>query len=202
MELLMCEGEASKPHDEQTVRAAQKIAGECLWLSQRTWADITFTTAVLCSKVSRDPHNAIAIGQRPLAYLQQTQDYKLHLQPVFTDASLSLWWGEHSCGGHVVEEFGVPVMWKASTHALIALSSPEAELIQAVERCMYTESLMTVLKDLGVPCETAELHLDNTGSMSFISGAGSQRTRHLKVRGHKIRQLIQSGWTVQHCRGE
>ncbi|OLP94797.1 hypothetical protein AK812_SmicGene23143 [Symbiodinium microadriaticum] len=47
-----------------------------------------------------------------------------------------------------------------------------------------------------------ELMLDNTAAISFIGGAGNQRTRHLKVRGFKIRQLVQSGWTVTHCRGE
>ena len=116
--------------------------------SQRTGADITFTTAVLCSKVSKDPHGAIAVGQRLLSYLQYTKDYKLHLCPdlqaapvrVYTDASFSPQ-GSHSYGGHVVEVYGVPVLWKAN--------SSEAELIQAVEGCMYTESLMTTLVDLG-----------------------------------------------------
>ena len=74
--------------------------------------------------------------------------------------------------------------------------------MQAVEGCMYGESLMTVLKDLGLSCKVAELNLDNTASISFINGAGSQRTRHLKVRAHKIRQLIQGGWSVRHCKGE
>ena len=43
----------------------------------------------------------------------------------------------------MVEVYGVPVLWKAN--------SSEAELIQAVEGCMYTESLMTTLVDLGLP---------------------------------------------------
>ena len=208
-ELLMTEEEGPKPYEESTVKLAQKLAGECLWLSQRTRPDVSFATAVLCSRVSKDPHSAIAIGKRILAYLFATKDYKLHLKPdpeapilrVFTDASFSPQ-GQHSYGGHVVEVSGVPVIWKASRQSLVALSSSEAELIQAVEGCVYAESLLTVLRDLGVKCQAAELMLDNTAAISFIGGAGSQRTRHLKVRGFKIRQLIQSGWTVTHCRGE
>ena len=149
--------------------------------------------------MAKDPHGAIAVGQRLLAYLSHTKGYKLHLRPdseappvrVYTDASFSPQ-GEHSYGGHVVEVYGVPVLWRASRQALIALSFSEAELIQAVEGCTYAESLMTVLPDLHIPCESAELNLDNTASISFIGGSANQRTRHLKVRGHKIRQLIQS----------
>ena len=208
-ELLMVEEEMSQPCDEPTVKLAQKLAGECLWLAQRTRLDISFATTVLCSRVSRDPLSAIAIGKRILSYLFFTKDYKLHLKPdpanpglrVFTDASFSPQ-GQHSYGGHVVEWAGVPVLWKASKQSLIALSSSESELIQAVEGCVYAESFITALRDLGVRCATAELMLDNTAAISFIGGAGNQRTRHLKVRGFKIRQLVQSGWTVTHCRGE
>ncbi|CAE7359300.1 RE1 [Symbiodinium sp. CCMP2592] len=209
-ELLFNEDKADDADpDEKVVRAAQKIAGECLWLSQRTRPDIAYTTSVLCAKVSKDPHGALAVGHRLLSYLAQTKGYKLHLTPdpeappvrVFTDASFSPQ-GEHSYGGHIVEVYGVPVLWRASKQALIALSSAEAELIQAVEGATYAEALMAMLSDLRIPCSGAELNLDNTASISFIEGSGNQRTRHLKVRGHKIRQLLAFGWTVKHCRGE
>ena len=149
-EILMRESEVIQPFDEQAIKAAQKVAGECLWLSQRTRIDIAFSTTVLCSKVSRDPHGAIEIGRRIIHYLHHTKDFKLHLKPVkgvaplrvFTDASFAPL-GQHSYGGHVVEVKGVPALWKASKQQLISLSSSEAELIQAVEGCMYAESLMT-----------------------------------------------------------
>ncbi|CAE7295309.1 RE1 [Symbiodinium sp. CCMP2592] len=187
-ELLFNEGGSEdKEQDEKVVRAAQKIAGECLWLSQRTRADIAYTTGVLCSMVSKDPHGALAVGRRVLSYLAHTKGYKLHLIPdpeappvrVFTDASFSPQ-GEHSYGGHIVEVYGVPVLWRASKQALISLSSAESELIQAVEGATYAEALMTVLCDLRIPCSGAELNLDNTASISFIEGSGNQRTRHLK----------------------
>ena len=208
-EILMRESEVVQPFDDEAIKAAQKVAGECLWLSQRTRIDIAFSTTMLCSKVSKDPHGAIEIGRRILHYLHQTKDFKLHLKPVkdvaplrvFTDASFAPL-GQHSYGGHVVEVKGVPALWKASRQQLISLSSSEAELVQAVEGCMYAESLMTILVDLGIQCESAELCLDNTAAIAFVNGSGSQRTRHLKVRGYKIRQLIQSGWTVSHCPGE
>ncbi|CAE7647792.1 GIP [Symbiodinium sp. CCMP2592] len=119
---------------------------------------------------------------------QVIKDYKPHLRPE-KDAAL-------------LRCLAFQRVWKASKQALIALSSSEAELTQAVEGCMYGESLMTVLADLGMEYQPAELHLDNTASISFIGGAGNQRTRRFKIKGPKIRQLIQSGWVVKHCKGE
>ncbi|CAE7465544.1 GIP [Symbiodinium necroappetens] len=135
-EILMHAPETVQPFDDQTVKSAQKLAGECLWLAQRSRIDIAFATTVLCSKVSKDPHGAIAIGQRMMAYLHHTKDFKLHLKPtegvaplrVFTDASFAPL-GQHSYGGHIIEVSGVPVLWKASKQPLISLSSSEAELI-------------------------------------------------------------------------
>ncbi|CAE7189792.1 RE1, partial [Symbiodinium necroappetens] len=121
-EILMSEPESAPKADEATIKAAQKVAGECLWLSQRNFGDRA-KVAVLPA-----PDEEFQVGQ-------------------------------HSYGGHVVELFG-------------------AELIQAVEGCMYAESLLTVLQDLRVQCSTVQLLLDNTASIAFI------------------------GWEVKHCRGE
>ena len=188
-EILMHTPETVQPFDEQTVKSAQKVAGECLWLAQRSRIDIAFATTVLCSKVSKDPHGALAIGHRVMAYLHHTKHFKLHLKPaqgvaplrVYTDASFAPL-GQHSYGGHIIEVSGVPVLWKASKQPLISLSSSEAELIQAVEGCMYAESLMTILWDLAIPCTTAELCLDNTGFDSlclFLSKGPVARGRDI-----------------------
>ncbi|CAE7748047.1 TY5A, partial [Symbiodinium sp. KB8] len=198
-EILMHTPETVQPFDEQTVKSAQKVAGECLWLAQRSRIDIAFATTVLCSKVSKDPHGALAIGHRVMAYLHHTKHFKLHLKPaqgvaplrVYTDASFAPL-GQHSYGGHIIEVSGVPVLWKASKQPLISLSSSEAELIQAVEGCMYAESLMTILWDLAIPCTTAELCLDNTGFDSlclFLSkgpvARGGEEPRVRAVTTHK-----------------
>ncbi|CAE7245904.1 GIP [Symbiodinium sp. CCMP2456] len=85
-ELLMNEGAEIQPFDEATTRAAQKVAGECLWLAQRSRIDICFATTVLCSRVSKDPHGALAIGRRILCYLHYSKDFRLHLLPDDSDS--------------------------------------------------------------------------------------------------------------------
>ena len=195
--------------DNAVLRHAQRIAGECLWLSQRTRVDIAFTTSVLCSTVASNPHRAVAIGERLLRYLFQTKSYKLHLKAreeksmlrIFTDASYAPQ-GGHSYGGHVLEYRGSPVIWRAGRQQLIAMSSAEAELIQAVEGGTYGESFLALLQDLAVVCEDTQMEVDNTAAIALIRGGGSQRTRHLKVRAAKLNQLISNGWKLGHCGGE
>ncbi|OLQ10890.1 Copia protein [Symbiodinium microadriaticum] len=108
--------------------------------------------------------------------------------------------GQHSYGGHIIELFGVPAVWRASRQGLIALSSAEAELIQAVEGCMFAESLLTVLEDLRVQCNTAQLLLDNTAAMAFIGGSGGEYQRAdlltkplSAARMRFLRELLQLG---------
>ncbi|CAE7531161.1 RE1 [Symbiodinium sp. CCMP2592] len=201
--------DAPPREDEGDVtKQAQRIAGECLWLSQRTRMDISFTTSVMCSLVATDPEKALAIGRRLLMYLAQTRDYKLRLKGdpnapvlrIYTDASFSPE-GRHSYGGHVLEFRGSPAVWRAGRQQLVAMSSAEAELIQVVEGCTYGESFLSLLGDLQVQCEGAQVEVDNTAAIALVKGGCSQRTRHLKVRGAKLNQLLRQGWSLNHCQG-
>ena len=194
--------------EEQTLKLAQRIAGECLWLAQRTRVDIAYTTSVMCSLVSTDAEKAVSIGKRLLMYLAQTREYKLRMKAVagtavlriYTDASFAPE-GKNSYGGHILEFRGTPVVWRAGRQQLIAMSSAEAELIQVVEGSTYGESFIALLRDLGVTCTGAQVNVDNTASISLVKGGCSQRTRHLKVRASKLNQLLQQGWELNHCQG-
>ena len=193
---------------EAVTKQAQRIAGECLWLSQRTRVDIAFTTSVMCSLVSSDPRRAASIGRRLLMYLAQTKDYKLRLKAtqgeptlrLFTDASFAQE-GKHSFGGHILEFKGAPVVWRAGRQQLISMSSAECELIQVVEGSTYAESFQALLKDLEVASKEVRIGVDNTAAISLVRGGGSQRTRHLKVRAAKLNPLLQEGWILEHCQG-
>ena len=194
--------------EEHTLKLAQRIAGECLWLAQRTRVDIAFTTSMMCSLVAADPQKAVAIGRRLLMYLAQTKGYKLRMKAVpdapilriYTDASFAPE-GRNSYGGHILEFRKTPVVWRAGKQQLIAMSSAETELIQVVEGSTYGESFIALIRDLGIRCVGAQVDVDNTAAISLVRGGCSQRTRHLKVRGAKLNQLLQEGWTLGHCQG-
>ena len=49
--------------DAQTVREAQRIVGELVWLSTKTRPDLMLTVARTATQISRDPQQAIAMGK-------------------------------------------------------------------------------------------------------------------------------------------
>ena len=49
---------------EESVRTAQRLTGEILWLSQRTRPDLAFTACVLASLSTKAPERAARIAER------------------------------------------------------------------------------------------------------------------------------------------
>ena len=64
--------EGEEPTDEAEIRAAQQLAGELLWVSQRTRPDIAFVCSLIGSLATRAPRRAVEVGVKTLAYLQRT----------------------------------------------------------------------------------------------------------------------------------
>ena len=62
---------------EETVRVAQRLTGEILWLSQRTRPDLAYTACLLASLSTKAPERAIHIAERALAYIQRTKAFVL-----------------------------------------------------------------------------------------------------------------------------
>eukprot|EP00439_Symbiodinium_sp_Y106_P001500 s9966_g1.t1 len=58
---------------EETVRTAQRLTGEILWLSQHTRPDLAFTACVLASLSTKAPQRAIRIAEKALACVQRTK---------------------------------------------------------------------------------------------------------------------------------
>ena len=198
------------PFDPTLVRPAQRLAGEALWISQRLRPDISHAVGIVCSLVGRMPHQALQIGRRILAYLQATKRLALDLRAargvndleIFSDASFAPA-GMHSYGGLVFCYKGAVVLWKAYKIPTIALSSAEAELVTAAEGTILGRSLHAALTELSESQVQLLLHVDNQAAITIPGGGGSQRTRHLRVRGACIRQLIdENQLQIRHCPGE
>ena len=65
------------PVRPEDVKAAQGVAGSLQWLACRTRPDIAFTACCVSTLSTLDPISALAIGQRCLRYLIDTQDLML-----------------------------------------------------------------------------------------------------------------------------
>ena len=198
--------------DESTLRTAQKAVGEALWLATKSRPDILFAVNHMATYVSRQPSHVIRVGQRLLAYLSGTSDMRLLLGPrgeaqdeivCFTDASYAPF-GRRSFGAAVVTLAGAPIAWRASRQSFITLSVMEAELYAATQGCLLMEAVSAVLEEIVPGFYRKVLAIDNSSAASMCAGgAGSQRTRHLKIRANYIREATQAGTlSVRHTPGE
>ncbi|CAE7339671.1 GIP [Symbiodinium microadriaticum] len=64
--------EEEVPQGEAEIRSAQQVAGELLWISQRSRPDISFVCSLIGSLSTRAPRRAVEIGEKTLAFLQSS----------------------------------------------------------------------------------------------------------------------------------
>ncbi|CAE7347002.1 RXLR161 [Symbiodinium sp. CCMP2592] len=159
----------------ETLRRAQRITGELLWLTQRTRVDAAYTVSLMGSWCSKAPEHVIRLGKRLLHFLGSTKDWKLSLIPVegekrvvvYTDASFAPY-GSHSITGVLVSYHGRSVAWKAKKQALVSLSTAESELIAACEGVVMGQSSESLILELTDDLRTKLLLVDNLVSNSWL----------------------------------
>jgi hypothetical protein len=91
---------------------------------------------------------------------------------------------------------GAPVAWKSRAQTTVALSSCEAEYMAAADGVKEICWLANLLKELQFGLKLPILlYTDNQGSICLAKNAGSQhqRTKHIDIRHHFIRDKIQAG---------
>ena len=86
------------------------------------------------------------------------------------------------------------VSWQAKKQPIVTLSSCEAEYVAAAETVKTILNLRSLTTELTTLVEPIELHLDNTGAAAIAQkDLNNQRTKHIDVRFHFIREWVQSG---------
>ena len=194
---------------DETLKAAQRITGELLWVSQRTRVDIAFGVGLMSSWTTKAPAFVTKVGLRILAYLANTRSMRLSLTPddtdelqVFTDASFAPY-GERSISGITVQLSGRCVFWKSRRQSLVSLSTAECELIAACEGVVLAQSVQALASEVSGEHLNITLRVDNTAAITLAEGGGSQRTRHLRMRASFLTEMIENGQlSVKHCPGE
>ncbi|CAE7828798.1 RE1 [Symbiodinium sp. CCMP2592] len=204
--------EAEADYDEQTLRQAQRVVGEMLWLGTRTRPDLMFVVSHAASLVAKRPSYVVRLGNRLLAYLAGTAELKMTMGPVgamteaeliaYTDASYAPF-GRRSFGAAVVTFAGSPVAWKSGRQSFITLSVMEAELYAATQGCTLLNSVYALLAEVYPTQVKRILAVDNTSAAAMLAGGhGSQRTRHLKIRANYVREAVEEGnFEIRHTPG-
>ena len=211
-EWLIGEGEFEQiVYDESSLRAAQRITGELLWLSTKSRPDLMHTVATMSSLCLRDPILVEKIGKRALAFLYGTSQYVLmfrgegegpHDVKAFSDASFSPS-GGRSIGCSLITYNSNPVAWRAGKQSLTSLSTAESELIEAVAATQLLAGVGSLTEEINSEVICRTLLVDNAAAVGLCTDApGTWRTRHLRVRAGALREAVREGQlSVAHIAG-
>ena len=208
-------------HDEnedytaETLRAAQQITGELLWVQTRTRPDLSYVVGAMSRWLHKRPGYVAQLGHHAMKYLAGTPHYGLcygvcsaddwdpeeGLQTppsfeqvdVFVDSSFSL---EHeqyrSVTGVVLQQGGAPISWTSGRQPFIASSTTEAEILGYSESLQQAESLDMLLQVFNVG-PRFNLYGDSKSALALSTGEGGPwRTRHLRLRAAKLRETLRT----------
>jgi len=127
----------------------------------------------------------------------------MHLSSTLIVYSDSDWAGDHddrrSTSGSVILLNGSPVVWLSKKQATVALSTAEAEYMAMSAAVQEVKWVHALLVELGcsVPLPIP-LYTDNRAAVSISSNESvpHTRTKHIDVRHHYVRELVQRNWLV------
>lgn len=171
-----------------------------------TRLDIAFSVIKLSRFASNPSEDHVVAAKRILRYLKSTSNYSItyfrdssttsHYIRAYTDADYA---GDlntaKSTTGFIFYLANGPISWKSKLQTIIAQSTTEAEYI-AINTCakeaIYIKS---ILEELGYyKQEKFPIYSDNNGALLLAKNpVFHERTKHIAVKYHYIRDLIERG---------
>ena len=176
----------------------RQAVGSLMYAMVGTRPDLA-TSVGLLSKYMQDPGPAHwAAVKRVFRYLQQTKEFCLQYSGMedtaiqgYCDAD---WGGDidsrRSTTGFVFKVGGGAVSWNSKQQQSVALSTLEAEDMEAAAATKEAVWMRRLFSELGKPqLNSTLIKTDRQGSMAFMKNpVQHQRTKHIDVRYHFIRE--------------
>jgi hypothetical protein len=187
-----------------------------LYLSVCTRFDLCFTVKELARWLNNPGSAMIKAAKRALRYVQGSTKFGLvyrrkwrpdQLAGIFTKWSRANpiagtvdadWAGQQdtrrSTAGFIMLFNGTALHWWSRTLKVIALSSQDAEYMALSDSSREVIFVRQLLESLGFNLNPTELYSDNNGAITLASKPGDhQRSKHIQVRFHFVRQKIEEG---------
>ena len=197
-------GFRSNSNEEQTVdqKLYQQAIGSLNHLVQGTRPDLAYAVGRL-GRHNCDPKASHWVGvKRVMRYLRATQGLGLLystsggvVKPVgYSDSDFA---GcdetRRSTGAYAFFVCGGLVTWKSKRQALVTLSTAEAEYVALSEAAKEAIWIKRLITELQGSCGGATLREDNQAAIRIAENPELHaRTKHIDVRYHWIRDVIQS----------
>ena len=208
------EGEDESPISTRSLKAAQTIAGELLWVMTRSRPDICFAISLMTRLLHRRPSYVVELGKHVVKYLAGSKSMGLKFgsgmegsQELFikTDTSFAPPLKAYrSIQGTAIFHGEHLLQWSSGKQSFVTLSTAEAELVGYVDGFQQGQSMDGLLCIFGFNTHK-RLQGDCKAALSQInSDATAWRTRHLRLRASRLRELVldrNSMWDAEHVPG-
>ena len=194
--------DAPSPNDADVSIPYKSAVGSLWYASRGTRPDIEYATNTAAQFASNFAAVHWQAVKRIFRYLKSCPSACL---TYVKEAAVSIVaysdsdWGSdsnsrRSKSGYVVLVAGGAVVWQTKTQRSVALSSCEAEyyaMTEAIKELLWLTNMLTEIK---VKFETPVLYVDNQGAIALAQNpVNHQRTKHIDIRFHFIRDAIRSG---------
>eukprot|EP00439_Symbiodinium_sp_Y106_P077568 s5040_g16.t1 len=202
------------------------MAGEIQWLAGRCRPELMYATNLLSQAISRCPKEAVYRGGHLVRYLKRypkgglwypachVRDQEARrscegpLLEGYSDASFAPT-SERSQQCVVIFAAGGLIAWSSSQQPFITMSTAESELVAICELATCLKSVEQLMAEVALGrasdhmMVTKVIYSDSQAALSVCRcSAGSWRTRHLRIRGGLVRELLdQSDWDSYHIEG-
>jgi hypothetical protein len=198
-----------EPNTEQaskeSIKLFQGIIGSLLYITLGTRPDIAYATIKLARFASNPGSSHLTAAKRILRYLKATKDYGITYYNSSTGSRYISGYCDSDYAGDIATAkstlgwifyiAGGPISWKSKLQSIIAQSTTEAEYIainSATKEAVFIKQLMT---ELGAYSQAKfPIYTDNEGALALAKNpVFHERTKHIAVKYHYIRQLIEEG---------
>jgi len=187
----------------------REAIGGLMYLANTTRPDIAFAVNNVSRHVTRPTKSLWIAIQKIIKYLKSTSTKGI----TYTQGTFEIkCWADSdyandkedrkSITGWIIKVGDNTVSWKSKKQASVALSTTEAEYMaasDAVKEIIWTQDLLFELNM--IEKKLTVLYQDNQGAIFLEkNNSNTQRTKHIDVRYHFIRQAIHDGRIeIQYC---
>jgi len=208
-EIIMRAQEASELISKDKQRNYRKGVGMLLCMVKHSRPDISNAVRELSKVMDGATEGHINSLHRVIKNVLDTANTSLLMEPTLGQAKWELkaysdsdYGGDRdqrrSVSGYIIFLAGAPIVWRSKMQRSVTLSSTEAEYValsDVVTEIMFAKQ---VLEFLEIPVTLPiEVHVDNVGAIFLATNATTgQRTRHIDVRYHYVREYIEDGQVI------
>ena len=193
---------STEKNESKETMPYREAVGSLMYLTVATRPDISYSVGQVSQFCENPEPSHWEAVKRILSYLRGTSLHGIRFGPVtdglrgFTDSDYA---GDvctrRSTSGFLFLLHGGPVGWSSRRQSCVALSTTESEYVAACEAAREGVWLQRLLRDINMVSERPlELQCDNQSAIQLIKNpVFHQRTKHIDVRYHFIRELQEKG---------